>query len=47
MMSYKKSTVYPFYFRDGTGDTTANIERIENQDYIGVYKVPAIFILTS
>jgi len=46
-MSYKKSTVYPFYFRDSTGDTTPNIGMTENQDNIGVYKVPATFILTS
>jgi hypothetical protein len=47
MMSYKKSTVYPFYFRDSAGDTTSDMGMAEGLDNIGVYKVPAIFILTS
>jgi hypothetical protein len=47
-MSNKKSTVYPFYFRDGAGGTTSKIKRrLQTMTAQAFTKFPPIIILTS
>jgi hypothetical protein len=47
-MSNKKSTVYPFYFRDGAGGTTSKTRRrLKTVTAQAFTKFPSPHILTS